>query len=748
MALSPPQKHPVCDVAVNEYGDALGVFVPWGIYDPKELYFSPITKLATQQALHLIFPPPFRFYPDTPITRFIGNTVYFSFTVSPESGIIVCDLQVKTAWLKRFAKLSIPGGKPGTDAQFKCFATTPNSELTVVLGYGHDGFWGQEYDALRLFNFDKNGVQVWKKSYKIAMPGFAYQGVYNSDIAFNPVDSSYILIGSVVELSPQGAKGTQQIIIKLDKSGTPIWWKRVIDHEFKRVFVRNDGVYFLGRTKQPLPFSQNHLNAILCKMGHDLNPIWARAYSGEAFEYSLSSLNFLPDGRMVMGYSTTGAFPTVLATLAPDGQIQSQKGYPLYEPRLDVMPDGSLVMAARRHFDSTGIFFRSIIAKTDTDGNIDGCSTFPTCLEDAPVDVQFGDFPLEVITDSTIVKDYTVAVDSLQFDFEDFCGSPTLPTPDFYLPDTACTGMTLPTVAKGNRFAAQREWRITGPGGLDTLIRDSLNIKIGALSAGKYKIGQKIWSLGCAYEHERILTVLPPLELAILPEGTLCDGPPVELSASSNRPLSAYKWSNGEAANNISIGQEGPYWLTATDGHCTATDTAQIAFLSTKLDGQPPFSVPSDTTVCMQNLPFLLKPASLFSKKFDLTGSGATLTDSVFWLKTPGIFTVSTEIDGCVFAKKFMLGVVGCEPKIYFPTAFSPDGDGENDRFFPQGEGFRAIKLTVFDRWGNVWFEDSSPAPAWADERAHPGVFTYLFEYESLLDGSKNRLTGSVTVVR
>ncbi len=51
-----------------------------------------------------------------------------------------------------------------------------------------------------------------------------------------------------------------------------------------------------------------------------------------------------------------------------------------------------------------------------------------------------------------------------------------------------------------------------------------------------------------------------------------------------------------------------------------------------------------------------------------------------------------------------------CEAgNLFIPNTFSPNGDGLNDVFYPRGKGIHGIKtLRIFDRWGEVVFEQSN----------------------------------------
>jgi gliding motility-associated-like protein len=51
--------------------------------------------------------------------------------------------------------------------------------------------------------------------------------------------------------------------------------------------------------------------------------------------------------------------------------------------------------------------------------------------------------------------------------------------------------------------------------------------------------------------------------------------------------------------------------------------------------------------------------------------------------------------------------IVLCEgATIFFPNAFSPNGDGSNDVFYPRGNGLDRVKsIRLFNRWGEVVYE-------------------------------------------
>jgi len=83
----------------------------------------------------------------------------------------------------------------------------------------------------------------------------------------------------------------------------------------------------------------------------------------------------------------------------------------------------------------------------------------------------------------------------------------------------------------------------------------------------------------------------------------------------------------------------------------------------------------------------------------------------------------------------------------YAPNVFSPNGDGENDRFELFGAGLEVLHLQVYDRWGAMIFENNdAPSAWWEGSDVQPGVYTWVAKVRQL--GREGRVAGGVAVVR
>ena len=73
------------------------------------------------------------------------------------------------------------------------------------------------------------------------------------------------------------------------------------------------------------------------------------------------------------------------------------------------------------------------------------------------------------------------------------------------------------------------------------------------------------------------------------------------------------------------------------------------------------------------------------------------------------VYLTVTDAHGCTNTT-VNTAIVKGEFGIYIPNAFSPDGNGVNDYFYPKGFGItdRDFSFFIFDRWGEILFESHS----------------------------------------
>lgn len=104
--------------------------------------------------------------------------------------------------------------------------------------------------------------------------------------------------------------------------------------------------------------------------------------------------------------------------------------------------------------------------------------------------------------------------------------------------------------------------------------------------------------------------------------------------------------------------------------------------------------------------------------------------------------------DGCEIEKS--LQIILAIP-LYMPTAFTPNGDGQNDLFrIPQGAVFHLKEFSVYDRWGKIVFTTQKITTGWDGNykgmKSPTGTYVYFITGE--MDNKPIRVKGTVTLIR
>jgi gliding motility-associated-like protein len=97
-------------------------------------------------------------------------------------------------------------------------------------------------------------------------------------------------------------------------------------------------------------------------------------------------------------------------------------------------------------------------------------------------------------------------------------------------------------------------------------------------------------------------------------------------------------------------------------------------------------------------------------------------------------------------------------PSVYIPNVFSPNNDGINDLIYVQSNApvSEVNKFIVFDRWGNIVFEDqdflpNDPDHAWngsfSGQFLNPAVYSYQVELSTVYQ-DKIKLSGDITLIK
>ena len=120
---------------------------------------------------------------------------------------------------------------------------------------------------------------------------------------------------------------------------------------------------------------------------------------------------------------------------------------------------------------------------------------------------------------------------------------------------------------------------------------------------------------------------------------------------------------------------------------------------------------------------------------------------------------VVTSSEGCSDTIYDTLTVTG-DYIIFAPNAFTPNGDGDNDFFFPKGIGVdgESFELYIFNRWGDliatvtgIWSDEDGIG--WdghanvGDEQAQMDVYVWLIRTDDF-SGATHEYVGHVTLLK
>ncbi len=91
---------------------------------------------------------------------------------------------------------------------------------------------------------------------------------------------------------------------------------------------------------------------------------------------------------------------------------------------------------------------------------------------------------------------------------------------------------------------------------------------------------------------------------------------------------------------------------------------------------------------------------------------------------------------------------------LWVPNAFTPNGDGLNDEFFPKVQGYEegSYEFYIFDRWGELIFRTEDPDEHWDGrvngESAASDVYVWKVVVTDRISGKEKVRTGEVTLLR
>ena len=278
-------------------------------------------------------------------------------------------------------------------------------------------------------------------------------------------------------------------------------------------------------------------------------------------------------------------------------------------------------------------------------------------------------------------------------------------------------------------------------------------------SAGNYKVelvnsdGCKSWA---ANEVQLSFTKKPSADFAF---DKYCVGLPTKFSPSIADASLGYVWT----IDNQTFTQTRPVInFTASGNHqvrlvVTPEGCSQLSVAVQKqitMD-QPAAGLKYPVQVTASHKPVTLKARALGEEyqwfpSYQLSDSRSA--QPVFDGTQDQQYTIRmARASGCVTVDTQLVHIAKGK-EIYVPQAFTPNGDGLNDKVFPTLEGVRELKsFQVFNRWGAIVYQSKTELPGW--DGYFQGLLqptgTYVWQAHGVdIDGNVIKRSGSITLIR
>lgn len=238
----------------------------------------------------------------------------------------------------------------------------------------------------------------------------------------------------------------------------------------------------------------------------------------------------------------------------------------------------------------------------------------------------------------------------------------------------------------------------------------------GATTADIQNLTEGIYTLhvednsGCVFDTPPIEVRKEETQLVLNPVVTdaIClEGGKIEVQVQGGTAPYQYQWSNGQNTNPIANLAVGMYDVTVTDVNGCASTLSQLEI--THRDQSLFVTLGSPKNICEGEVA-VLSPGIYQTYLWDDGSTNSTRT-----VNTPGIYSVQvTDFNGCEGQGSVEV-TSNCGGFLYFPSAFTPNGDGLNDYFGGIGAvpGLKSYHLKVYNRWGQLVFESHNIQDKW-----------------------------------
>lgn len=304
------------------------------------------------------------------------------------------------------------------------------------------------------------------------------------------------------------------------------------------------------------------------------------------------------------------------------------------------------------------------------------------------------------------------------------------------------------------------QWRLTGPSGF---VANSPNPNHTFIvnKPGSYKLRLIVVSEGgcrdtANYQFNAPIPRTDSLRKAL----TICIGDTVRLNSGAI-PDYFYQWAPPETLSDTAIADPlafppatTEYFVTITNANCTYEGTVTVTVVDTA-----GLMVSADPTTIYQGESSQLSAIQPGGYSISWTPPGtlnnANIPNPVASPDQTTTYTASFRTNGgCSVERDVTIVVLSpfCDDAfVFFPTGFSPNGDGENDELALESRFAEEVYWAVYNRWGQKVFETNRLGDTWDGTfKGEPQpAETYGFYLRAICPGGTEMVRkGNVTLLR
>ncbi len=234
------------------------------------------------------------------------------------------------------------------------------------------------------------------------------------------------------------------------------------------------------------------------------------------------------------------------------------------------------------------------------------------------------------------------------------------------------------------------------------------------------------------------VSVLPIEEPSLGPDIESCEA--VTIAVLEPMAGLQYSWNTGEPGTSIVVDTSGTYWVTSQIGECIVSDTIEVK-IRDRMELEPSEMIHDFCAAPQVHIHTDDLPAGAM-----VTWMNGYTNDSLL-IDHPGIYSyTATSPDHCPAASSIVVHDE-CEHPVYFPNAFTPNGDGINDVFIPEFDPWSmSVQYAIYDRWGA---HISTPEDdGWSGDGFPIGVYQVQYITEHLFTKKRRSGRATITLIR